>query len=455
MTNPDKPIFTLPVPSSRIYIVTDPSLAAAVQRASKALSFTPLVPDVTKRVLGLDSHTVSQIRQNLDPEPGDPRGFLADMHDMVYTYLGPGELLNEFSHDAATELGRQINLYTKGMKQRGSTSETIDLMSWLQHFVTIGTAQFLYGPENPIAKHPELEQAFWDFDRGLGPLLIDIFPSVTAQKPYRGREAIVKVFTEYLNAGHQRTGSKFVQKRIEIAHDYNWNNSTTARSELSFLFAGITNTAITTFWAVLYIFANPDLLHAVRAELQTATPSEYESELTISMEAIRTSSPTLLATIRECMRLNSDNFSTRLVKSDTLLADKYFLSAGSIVQVAGGVIHADKSIWGPDAGVFNHERFLEIEKKDRNVHPAAFRAFGGGKTLCPGRHFALTEIVVFVAMVVAVFDLEGMEEGREIRVPEKEDGVLPVHILEPRKGEEVSVKVKLRGGVRREVMVVA
>ena len=50
LKNRDKPIFTLTVPFSRIYIVTDPSLAAAVQRASKALSFTPLVPDVTNGV---------------------------------------------------------------------------------------------------------------------------------------------------------------------------------------------------------------------------------------------------------------------------------------------------------------------------------------------------------------------------------------------------------------------
>ncbi|KAJ7735875.1 hypothetical protein DFH07DRAFT_987132 [Mycena maculata] len=65
----DKPIFTLPVPRSRIYVVTDPALAAAVQRASETLSFTPLVPDLTKRVIGLDLDTVALLRQNLDGEP--------------------------------------------------------------------------------------------------------------------------------------------------------------------------------------------------------------------------------------------------------------------------------------------------------------------------------------------------------------------------------------------------
>lgn len=427
--------------------MTDPSLASAVQRASKALTFTSLVPDVTKRVLGLDAKTVTQIRQNLDPEPGEPRGFLADMHDMVYNYMGPGELLNEFSYDAATALHRQLLDYAEEADSGASAHQTVDLLSWLQHMVTTGTAQFLYGPQNPIARYPELEHAFWDFDRGLGPLLVDFFPSITARKPYRGREAVVKAFKEYLDAGHHKTGgSKFVQRRIDIANQYGWQHDMTARSELSFLFAGITNTAITTFWAVLYIFARPDLLTAVRAELKDATTTTSDSSsIDLSIDRLRNNTPTLLAIIRECMRLNSDNFSTRLVKTDTILADKYNLSANSVVQIAGGVIHADSSIWGADAHVFNHERFLKIENKERTVHPAAFRAFGGGKTLCPGRHFAMNEIVVFVGMIVLIFDLKGEQEGG-IRVPVKEDRVLPVHILEPRGGSP-RVRVGLRGDV--------
>ena len=402
---------------------------------------------MTKRVLGLDAKTVKQIRQNLDPEPGDPHGFLADMHNMVYGYLGPGELLNDFSYDAARELHRQLNVYAGELQQGETDTQTVDLLSWLQHFVTVGTAQFLYGPKNPIAMQPDLEQGFWDFDRGLGPLLIDIFPSITASKPYRGREGLVQAFVKYLDAGHHKTGgSDFVQRRVDVSNEYGWSHDSTARSELSFLFAGITNTAITTFWAVLRIFADRDILIAVRDELPKADiNTDSTLTLDLSIGRIRNKSPILQAVVRECMRFNSDNFSTRLVKTDTLLADKYFLREGSVLQIAGGVMHADASIWGPDAGTFNHKRFLEIDSKERSVHPAAFRAFGGGKTLCPGRHFAMSEILTFVSMVVAMFDIEGLEEGGKINVPEKEDGVLPIHILEPRGGSP-KVKVKLRAG---------
>jgi len=175
----------------------------------------------------------------------------------------------------------------------------------------------------------------------------------------------------------------------------------------------------------------------------------------------------LMGVLRECLRVGSDNYSTRLVKEDTMLAGRWFLRKGCVVQIAGGVIHADERIWGGDAGEFNPGRFLGGKTKSEengngvgnghsngggnstNVHPAAFRAFGGGKTLCPGRHFATNEILAFVAMIVLTFDIESLDGG-PIRVPEKDDGVLPVHILEPK--EHVRVRVVVRDGRRIEVV---
>jgi len=451
------------VPWSRIYVVTDPSLAAAVQRASKALSFTPLVPDITKRVLGLDAKTVAQVRQNLDPEPGDPRGFLADMHDMVYGYLGPGEPLNELGLRATAELAQRVDEYAAHLAAAGDAGEVVELLPWVRHHVTVGTARFLYGARNPVAAHPELEASFWDFVHGLGPLLMGVAPSLTARKPYRAREALVAAFVEYIEAGHQAGASGIVQKRIAIAQRYGWASEPTARSELSFLFAGIINTAVATFWVVLRLFADPALLAAVRAELDdpAVVAAEPDSSCrTLSVEAVRARAPTLAAVFRECLRVGSDNFSTRLVQRDTLLADAHLLRAGSVVQVAGGVIHADDALWGgPGAAAFDHARFLRstssssssgrglaaAAQQQQQQHPAAFRAFGGGKTLCPGRHFATVEILVFAAMIVLTLDIEAKDGGR-IVVPPKNDKVLPVHILEPSAKDSPWVRMKLRGG---------
>ncbi|KAH8884603.1 cytochrome P450 [Thozetella sp. PMI_491] len=465
LRNTDKGIFTLPVPKSRLYIVTDPSLAAAVQRASKALSFTPLVPDITKRVLGLDDTTVAIVRQNLDPEPGEPRGFLADIHDMVYNYFGPGESLASLSLGAVRELSEEMHAHVQSGKfgDDGTGGEVVDLLVWIRHFVAMATASFLYGRSNPLSTSPALEQSFWDFDHGLGALLIGILPSVTARKPYLGREALTKAFTAYLERGGHKDASKIVQERVRIAEQYGWSTEAIAREEVSFLFAGIVNTATTTFWSVLQLFARPDLLASVRSELSSSgavvtTAGEGKGwRRQLNLELVKNSCPTLAAVFRECLRVGSDNYSVRLVKTDTMLAGQWHLSANSVVQIAGGVMHADKGIWGPDAEQFRPSRFLKTasgassgaEKGPGAVHPAAFRGFGGGKTLCPGRHFATNEILAFAAMLVLTFDLEA-EDGGTVQVPDKDDGVLPVHILEPSK--EVKVTVKLRDS--RKIWVV-
>ncbi|KAI1118347.1 cytochrome P450 [Nemania sp. NC0429] len=434
--NKSLPIFTLPVPGSRIYIVTDPALAAAVQRASKVLSFTPIIPEVTERVLGLDKATMDITRKNLDPGPGDERGFLADIQDMVYSYFGPGNYLNEISLDAARELRNELLAFATSQELNRDPSNSIDLLGWVRHLVALSTAKYFYGPQNPIALDPKLEENFWDFDHGLSKLLINLVPSVTASKAYRGRESLVKALETYLENGHHKTASKIVQRRVEIALEHGWTLRATARSELSFLFAGIVNATTSTFWILLQIFADPQLLSTVREEI-----AHVVTEDGLNITDLKDHCPMLVAVYRECLRLGSDNYSTRMVKENILLADRYFLKKGAVIQIAGGVLHADQSIWGDNVEDFNPGRFLEPRQqqsgsggssstKQNQIHPAAFRAFGGGKTLCPGRHFAMNEILSLVSLVILMFDIEAADGGR-IRVPRKNDGVLPVHILEP------------------------
>ncbi|KAF2245790.1 hypothetical protein BU26DRAFT_568334 [Trematosphaeria pertusa] len=76
----------------------------------------------------------------------------------------------------------------------------------------------------------------------------------------------------------------------------------------------------------------------------------------------------------------------------------------------------DKTIWGPGAASFSHRRFVNSQANKKTLNPAAFRAFGGGATLCPGRHFATTEILAAAAMLIARFEME--PAGGEGRWPE-------------------------------------
>ncbi|KAB5566431.1 cytochrome P450 [Coniochaeta sp. 2T2.1] len=469
LSHPHLPIFTLPVPFSRLYIVTDPSLAMAVQRASKTLDFTPLVPDITRRVLGLDEEAVEVMRRG---EGEDGGGFLGGVRSVVYGALGQGRELEDLSLRAGRELSCEVATWVQKVDGKG---ETVDLLIWVRHFVAQGTGRLLYGRDNPLASGQEMEDAFWDFDHGLGGLLAGVFPGWTARKAWRGREKLAAAFEEWIRDGRYREEDvpDIVKQRIRIAEEHGFSTAAAARSEVSFLFAGIVNTATTTFWTLLQIFARAGLRDVVRGEVERCVSEDgAEGEGRLSLEKLKTDCPVLLAVVRECLRLGSDTYSVRLVKTDTELAGgRYMLKVGSVVQIAGGVMHADQTIWGDNADLFDHTRFLTTAREANGnghrsegenrpkvqqsvsggVHPAAFRAFGGGKTLCPGRHFAINEILAFLAVIVLTLDIEAADGSGKIKIPRKNDSVLPVHVLEP--VEPVKVMVRRREDARKITVV--
>lgn len=75
-----------------------------------------------------------------------------------------------------------------------------------------------------------------------------------------------------------------------------------------------------------------------------------------------------------------------------------------MLMIPTPVQHTDTAAWGADAGVFDHMRFAR-EAGRKRPNRVGFRAFGGGHVLCPGRHFASTEIMALAALVVLLFDV--------------------------------------------------
>ena len=436
----NQPIYTLPVLNSRLYLVNDPALAASVQR-SKTLSFNPLIPNITQRVLGFDDATRQIIATGIDRDgTNGPRGFYPDMQDLVYGLLGPGDALNELTLVAAREFSKELDAYAMelGKPEFANVGKVEDdLLLWIRHIVTVVTARFLFGPHNPIARIPQLEESFWNFDHGIPGLLVGLLPKWTARKAYFGREALVRALMRYIDEGSYRDGCELIQRRIEIAEKHGFSVEAVAREELTFLFAGIVNTAMTSYWMVLHIYARPDLLKEVRAELEKCVEGDGKSK-SVSVHELKDKCELLMSIYREVLRLESDVGSTRMVTADTILNDQYFLKKNSTLIISGGTMHQLKSVWGDDVDDFNARRFIQLARS-KELHPAAFRAFGGGSTLCPGRHFATNEILLFVALIVLRFDVEH-PTGKELAVPGKMDDVLPVHVFEPENPVQVNIK---------------
>lgn len=217
------------------------------------------------------------------------------------------------------------------------------------------------------------------------------------------------------------------------------------------------NAVPTLFWLLLYILQNPMLVESIRKEVYASVhiiQSSPKGGRTVIMDISKfdIDFPLLVSCYRETMRLVNHSVSNRRMTEDLTITTQngqsYVLKKGVDVQLPAGVIHAQASIWGPDAATFNPQRFLSSSSKvteaDR-IRKTAYIPFGGGRHLCPGRNFAFAEIIGFAAVLLLGFDVEprGMKfEDMKMRGPLWASGtVKPVG-----DGEGLGARIKVRKG---------
>jgi cytochrome P450 len=130
--------------------------------------------------------------------------------------------------------------------------------------------------------------------------------------------------------------------------------------------------------------------------------------VTLDISRVKETSSLLVSILKEVLRYHGIGTSVRFVTQDHMLDDKYLLKKGGIVMIHGPVQHTSVPAYGDKVYEFQHNRFVRSPGVKKPT-PVAFRGFGGGSTLCPGRHFASTEILAFVALMIAQFEFEPVE----------------------------------------------
>jgi cytochrome P450 len=238
------------------------------------------------------------------------------------------------------------------------------------------------------------------------PMASTIFPKLR-----RARETVVTAMMEYLQKGGHESASGLVRMRYEHHHgQYGLSLEDIARGELGNTFAVLGNTTPCALWVLYHIFSDNKILAEVRREVSALV---YEGKGNgnevihcIDLAAIRTSCPILLSTFQETMRFRAVNPGPRVLLEDVHLDGRYLLKKGSMLMIPATVQHSDVTAWGDDVGEFDYMRFARKPGSGRKrPNRVAFRAFGGGHILCPGRHFASTEIMAFATLLVLQFDV--------------------------------------------------
>ena len=121
---------------------------------------------------------------------------------------------------------------------------------------------------------------------------------------------------------------------------------------------------------------------------------------TLDIRKIRDIDP-LNSIFYEALRHQAFGAGSRLVTEEVVLDDRYLLKKGNLLFMPNTELHFDPKSWGSNVDDFEATRFCKPNK----VPSGAFRAWGGGSTLCHGRFFASTEILATVALLALKYDM--------------------------------------------------
>ncbi|KAK7995168.1 hypothetical protein PG990_013941 [Apiospora arundinis] len=431
------PIFTLEIGKTKTYVITSPNLAAVCDRRSKVVSFAPCALNFAKRILLASEPTMRLLSENVAEEKG-PVGLRVENMRAIHHSLVPGDHLNEISHTMLTHLA---NIFESEFGY-GKESQ-VPLFQWIRNFVTIASTDTLYGSESNPLRDSDVMDGFWEVDRGFAFLALAVFPRILAPKASRGRERVFEGFLEYYTNHGFATASRIVKARYEVNCKYNVSQEDIARFDLGVCTGLLVNTIPATFWAVLRVFSNPDLLHELRQSLHKTACLDNAVDPSQCPIMTVSSAPFLESLVTEVLRLHSNNSSTRVLLDDVSIKDSggdiYLLKKGSFLTVPSALFHQNETLWGLTAKTFDPARFVNHNK----IRASANRTFGGGNALCPGRHFAMNEIMSFLVIVLLRFDVDPVNGSWAL--PESTHHI-STSILTP--VEDVWVKIKPREGLQ-------
>ncbi|KAI1111519.1 cytochrome P450 [Nemania sp. NC0429] len=405
------PMYTLRLPFIRLDV-----------RHVRTISFAPVLVRMASAVMGVSPDAAKIISEN---HPSDD-GFVHGMTSAIRPTLSPGPKLNLLNRNAVQTIATSLDKVA-----RTKTTLRLNLVEWVYHQVMIATTDGVYGPQNPF-RDPVIQKAFFTYERG----------SFHVRKSVQARNILGHAFRRYFDeAGHDDPEPPAL---IKAKHDFfsarGIANADIARIEVTGTLALLSNTMPATFWLIYHLYSDTELLNACRAELEQAIQESDGTHL-IDMACVKNGCPLLFSTFQEVLRCYGIGISTRMVLEDTGLDHQFLVRKGGMVFIPGAGHHHLRSVWGENADEFSARRFLQnTGKLGRGYDPVAFRAFGGGSTLCPGRHFAATEILAFASFIVLRFDAK--PSGGRWVPPTTEKTALGTTIRQPDYGIMVELRAR-------------
>ncbi|HEU4568378.1 MAG TPA: cytochrome P450 [Marmoricola sp.] len=208
---------------------------------------------------------------------------------------------------------------------------------------------------------------------------------------FRRAKAFLDAVTRTIVAARRATGQENDDLLGAMLASGHAMTATDLRDQvLTIVMAGHETTAKALTWTLYLLDRHPDAARAVRAEVDEVlggdrTPTAADlPRLTACQRAIK-----------EAMRLYPPVWliSRRSVEAD--MVGGYAIPPGTLVCVSPYVLHRDPRYW-PDPETYAPDRFAA-----EHTHAGhQYLPFGGGPRVCVGRHFALVEATLVLAVLL-------------------------------------------------------
>lgn len=235
-------------------------------------------------------------------------------------------------------------------------------------------------------------------------------PNIICPKAHAGRLTVFAAFEKYYHGNSHESASRMVQTRYQVLQRYNLCKEDIAHFDLNVCLGLLINTVPASYWTLYYVFSQPSLLEEVRAAIAPHIQVSAEgSKRHVNIASVAAQCPLIASIVHETLRLHSVNMSTRKVLEDTLLDGQHLLKQGAVVLMPSAEIHTLGEVWGSCSSEFDARRFCRNDIFESKKPTSAYRAFGAGSFLCPGRFLAVNEIIVILVTMVLKFDLVPVE----------------------------------------------
>ncbi|KAL3431349.1 putative cytochrome P450 [Aspergillus tetrazonus] len=409
--------FTLTLAGKTMYIIADPKDAAELIRNSHSLS--TLTTELYTR-MGIPQAVIERLFTVYPDAPFNARSNARPMHatdamiEMYRAHLSPGAQLDEFLERDVT--ARILNAFVKipgpfnKVRRDAGGPAVVSLHELCCEAFVKGIVGAYYG-DLIFSLNPGLIAQFMVWEKVNWKLLFGL-PSFLSGDMLAARKGLVDGFVAYfdLPRAERRHENYWVNGVEDSLRWLNVSNEDIARIFMLQTWAILGNMYKMTFWLVAHILHDAALADAITAEIRPAVgvmTIGQEQKIEIDHHYLSEQCPKLDSLFSEVLRLTLTAPMARDVSETTTVGGRR-LREGNRVLVLYRQLHLDRATWGPAPQTLQPERFLVDSGLKSSI---AYRPWGAGKHICPGRFLAKSAIFTFVAYLLAGFEVRLRETG--------------------------------------------